>query len=142
MKLQRRIFFKVHLCLTYPNGSDFFLSLLLLLKSAGWLLSRIHIATSLNMLCFCCVPLGTIKTVHISTRCQPHCFLIKFIYSEKATKIWRNIQTFDATRRFQIKFGDFVIFQWPTQNIWTLSREWSLRSKVSMYHCIMLPWTP
>ena len=36
---------------------------------------------------------------------------IKFIYSEKATKIWRNLQTFfDATKYFQIKLGDFVKF--------------------------------
>ena len=36
---------------------------------------------------------------------------IKFIYSEKATKIWRNLQTFfDATKYFQIKLGVFVKF--------------------------------
>ena len=36
---------------------------------------------------------------------------IKFICSEKATKIWRNLQTFfDATKYFQIKLGDFVKF--------------------------------
>ena len=36
---------------------------------------------------------------------------IKFIYSEKAAKIWRNLQTFfDATKYFQIKLGVFVKF--------------------------------
>jgi hypothetical protein len=35
--------------------------------------------------------------------------LVKFKYSEKATKICQNLQTgFDAIKQFQMKFGDFV----------------------------------
>ena len=36
---------------------------------------------------------------------------IKFIYSEKATKIWQNLQTcLNAATKIQIKIGDFIKF--------------------------------
>ena len=42
--------------------------------------------------------------------------LIKFIYSEEATKIWRNLQIlFDVNSKFKKTFGDFVNFLWPSE---------------------------
>ena len=48
--------------------------------------------------------------------------ILKFMYSETATKIWRNLQIL-----FEIKYlvvvsknGDFVLFLWPSQSIRTL----------------------
>ena len=29
---------------------------------------------------------------------------------------------FDTTKQFKVKFGDFIKFQWPSQNIWTLKK--------------------
>ena len=47
--------------------------------------------------------------------------------SEKVAKIWRNLTNFHITKQRQIKFGDFVIFLWPSENIWTSVKTcWSL----------------
>lgn len=65
--------------------------------------------------------------------------VIRSIYSEKATKIWRNLQIwFEITWWHQKKCGDFVIFLWSFQNILLASyhklmlKAWFLRS----YHVL------
>ena len=47
---------------------------------------------------------------------------VKFIYSEKATKILRNLPlTFDCMYCSQKLVEDFANFLWTSQNVWTLS---------------------
>ena len=49
--------------------------------------------------------------------------ILKFIYFEKATKIWRNLQiVFEITESKKV-YGFFVIFFWSSQNIWTLQDD-------------------
>ena len=45
---------------------------------------------------------------------------VKFIYSEKARKIWKNIPIFLVLLQCQRKLEDFFKLLWPSQNIWTL----------------------
>ena len=52
------------------------------------------------------------RYVHINT------YMIKFIYSEKATKIGPNLLLDYFTEETKNQFGDnFVVFLWPSQNI-------------------------
>jgi hypothetical protein len=60
--------------------------------------------------------------VTISFSCEPassfypSCVL-KFRYSEKATKIWKNLALcFDIIMQFQKKVGDFLKILWPSYN--------------------------
>ena len=47
------------------------------------------------------------------------CIMIKFIYSKKATKIWQNLPTFFKNDLLgSKKYEDFIIFLWPSQNVW------------------------
>ena len=50
---------------------------------------------------------------------------VKFIYTEEATKIRINLQTFfDVCMQY---FGDFVTFLWPAQNIWYYSYHYTVK---------------
>ena len=52
------------------------------------------------------------RYVHINTH------MIKFIYSEKATKIGHNLPVDFFTEEMKNQFGDnFVVFLWPSQDI-------------------------
>ena len=53
-------------------------------------------------------------------------FFLKFIYSEKAKKNLKNLQTFFVS---QIKLGDYFQFFQPSQNIWTFINLLINRSK-------------
>ena len=47
--------------------------------------------------------------------------MVNFIYSEKATKILRNLHLFWLALVPVKKGGYFAKFLWPSQNIWTLN---------------------
>ena len=58
----------------------------------------------------------------MACNCKQKDAAVKFRYSEKVTKIWKNLPfCFDITKWFWKKVGDFFQILWPPQNICTVS---------------------
>ena len=66
--------------------------------------------------------------------------ILKFSFSEKATKIWKNLPLvlmLLSTTFLSKQVGDFFQILWPSHNIWTLHKSRHLKQKYFLAsHCV------
>ena len=73
--------------------------------------------------------------------------VLKFIYSEKATKIWNNLPLWRywvKTTVMSKQVGDFFQILWPSHNIWTLpcqDSSWQLAENSSVRYLKLCDFT-
>ena len=65
--------------------------------------------------------------------------MVKFIYSEKATKVWQNLPVDLLSSKSKTnELEHFVKFLWPSQKIWTLNRGKKATLKICLTQCAPL----